>query len=96
MAINHAFFSPFKHFLFGRGVTDHKIRHLSGEFRRSFGPWGAGNLNEPIFEKVKGPGVGVGYPEGGILKLWNDRRLNFNQYKRLKPVPRIVKNIFSA
>ena len=95
MAINHAFFSPFKHFLFGRGVTDQKIRHLSGEFRRSFGPWGAGNLNEPIFKSSK-DGGGGGCPEGGILKLWNDRHLNFNQYKRLKPVPRIVKNIFSA
>ena len=60
MAINHAFSSPFKHFLFGRGVTDHKIRHMSGEFRRSFGPWGAGNLNEPIFKSSKdGGGVSV-------------------------------------
>ena len=72
MAINHAFFSPFKHFLFGRGVTDQKIRHLSGEFRRSFGPWGAGNLNESIFKSSKdggGGGVGGCCPEGGILKL---------------------------
>ena len=41
--INHAFFSPFKHFFFGRGVIDHKIQHLGGEFRRNFGPWGARN-----------------------------------------------------
>ena len=61
MAINHAFFSPFKHFLFGRGVTDQKIRHLSGEFRRSFGPWGAGNLNEPIFKSSKDGGGGGGW-----------------------------------
>ena len=48
-------------FSFGRGVTDQKIRHLSGEFRRSFGPWGAGNLNEPIFKSSKdGGGGGVG------------------------------------
>ena len=46
-------------FSFGRGVTDQKIRHLSGEFRRSFGPWGAGNLNEPIFKSSKDGGVGV-------------------------------------
>ena len=43
-------------FFFGRVVIDHKIWHLSGEFRRSFGPWGAGNLNEPIFKSSKDGG----------------------------------------
>ena len=38
-------------FFFGRGVIDHKIRHLSGEFRRT-------NL-----QKFKGRGEG-GLPRG--------------------------------
>ena len=70
MAINHAFFSPFKHFLFGRGVTDQKIRHLSGEFRRSFGPWGAGNLNEPIFKSSK-DGGGGGWGVAQRVGFWS-------------------------
>ena len=55
-------------FSFGRGVTDQKKRHLSGEFRRSFGPWGAGNLNEPIFKSSKdGGGGGWGGVGGWVL-----------------------------
>ena len=56
------FFFPFKHFF--SLFIDHKIRRLSGEFRCNFGPWGAGNLNEPIFKGSKDRGL----PRGGDVE----------------------------
>ena len=76
---------------------DHKIQHLGGEFRRNFGPWGARIKTNQSSKVQRTEGGGGGWlPRGGMLRLRIDRRINFNQYKGLKPVLRIVKNILSA